>query len=134
MIYFHKILPIFLLTVGVTFLLVLAGLLFRRRALIWTAVVILWFGSTPLVSACLVRAAEGWAERTPVTDASEADAIVVLSEGRVIAPGKAAISEWGDAYRFFGGMELFNAGNREGDSAGLHRWLGTLGAQGRARR
>jgi uncharacterized SAM-binding protein YcdF (DUF218 family) len=110
MIYLHKILPIFLLPVSVTLLLVLAGLLFRRRALIWTAVVILWLSSTPLVSAFLVRAAEGWAERTPVTDASEADAIVVLSEGRVVAPGKAAISEWGDADRFFGGVELFNAG------------------------
>jgi uncharacterized SAM-binding protein YcdF (DUF218 family) len=87
MIYLHKILPIFLLPVSVTLLLALAGLLFRRRALIWTAVVILWLSSTSLVSAFLVRATEGWAERTPVTDASEADAIVVLSEGRVVAPG-----------------------------------------------
>jgi hypothetical protein len=43
-------------------------------------------------------------------DASEADAIVVLSEGRVVVPGKAAVSEWSDADRFFGGVELFRAG------------------------
>ena len=43
-------------------------------------------------------------------DAFEADAIVVLSEGRVVAPGKAAVSEWNDADRFFGGVELFKAG------------------------
>jgi hypothetical protein len=34
----------------------------------------------------------------------------VLSEGRVIAPGIEAISEWTDADRFFGGLELFRAG------------------------
>jgi uncharacterized SAM-binding protein YcdF (DUF218 family) len=110
MIYLHKILPIFLLPVSITLLLVLAGLLLRRRALIWIGVVVLWFSSTPLVSAFLVRAAEGWAERAPATDASEADAIVVLSAGRVVAPGKDAISEWSDPDRFFSGVELFNAG------------------------
>ena len=110
MLYVHKILPIFLLPVGVTLLLVLAGLLFRRRALIWTGVAVLWLSSTPLISALAVRAAEGWAERGQATDASEADAIVVLSGGRVVAPGKAAISEWQDADRFYGGVELFRAG------------------------
>lgn len=51
MIYLHKILPIFLLPVSVTLLLVLAGLLFRRRALIWTAVVILWLSSSTVARA-----------------------------------------------------------------------------------
>lgn len=109
MIYLHKILPIFLLPVGVTLLLVLAGLWLRRRALIWTGVAVLWLSSTPLLSGLMVRAVEGWAERGQATDASEADAIVVLSGGRVVAPGKAAISEWGDADRFFSGVELFRA-------------------------
>ena len=110
MIYFHKILPIFLLPVGATLLMVLAGLLFRRRALVWTGLAILWLSSTPLVSGLAVRAAEGWAERGLAADAPEADAIVVLSGGRVVAPGRAAVSEWGGADRFFGGVELFKAG------------------------
>lgn len=110
MIYLHKVLPIFLLPVGVTLLLVLAGLWLRRRALIWTGAAVLWLGSTPLISALAVRAAEGWAERGQTADASEADAIVVLSGGRVVAPGRAATSEWGNADRFFSGVELFNAG------------------------
>jgi uncharacterized SAM-binding protein YcdF (DUF218 family) len=38
-----------------------------------------------------------------------ADAIVVLSGGRVVAPGAEAVSEWGDVNRFFGGIELFKA-------------------------
>jgi uncharacterized SAM-binding protein YcdF (DUF218 family) len=109
-IYLRKILPLFLLPVGITLLLVLAGLRLRRRWLIWSGVAVLWLSSTPLISAYAVRATEGWAERGLAADAPEADAIVVLSGGRAVAPGKAAVSEWGDADRFFGGVELFNAG------------------------
>jgi hypothetical protein len=36
--------------------------------------------------------------------------VSVLSEGRLVAPGNAAVSEWKDADRFFGGVELFKAG------------------------
>ena len=110
MIYLHKILPLFVLPVGITLMLVLAGVRLRRRALIWSGVAVLWLSSTPFVSGLAVRAAEGWAERGLAADASEADAIVVLSEGRVVVPGKAAVSEWNDADRFFGGVELFKAG------------------------
>ncbi len=39
-----------------------------------------------------------------------ADAIVVLSEGRVVAPGVAAMSEWTDGDRFWGGIALYQAG------------------------
>ena len=110
MIYLHKLLPLFVLPVGITLILVLAGLRLRRRALIWSGAAVLWLSSTPFISGLAVRAAEAWAERGLAADAPEADAIVVLSEGRVIAPGKAAVSEWKDADRFFGGVELFNAG------------------------
>jgi uncharacterized SAM-binding protein YcdF (DUF218 family) len=109
-IYLHKILPLFVLPVGITLLLVLTGLRLRRRALIWSGVAVLWLSCMPLVSRLAVRAVEGWAERGLAADAPEADAIVVLSEGRVVAPGKAAVSEWSDADRFFGGVELFKAG------------------------
>ncbi len=39
-----------------------------------------------------------------------ADAIVGLSGGRVVAPGVAAISEWNDGDRFWGGIALYQAG------------------------
>ena len=110
MIYLHHILPVFVLPVGITLLLILLGLRLRRRALIWSGVAVLWLGSTPFVSGLAVRAAEGGAQRGLAADAPPADAIVVLSEGRVIAPGKAAVSEWTDADRFFGGVDLFKAG------------------------
>ena len=41
---------------------------------------------------------------------ANADAIVVLSAGRLLAPGPDQANEWGDANRFFGGVELFKAG------------------------
>jgi len=109
-IYFHKILPVFLLPMGITLLLLLAGLFLRRRSLIWLGVVVLWLSSTPVVSNFAARSAEGWAERGQASGAPRADAIVVLSEGRVVAPGSAAVSEWSGANRFYGGVELFKAG------------------------
>ena len=110
MIYLHKIFPLFVLPVGLALVLMLAGLRLRRRWLIWSGVAVLWLSSTPVVSKLAVRVSEGWAERGLAADAADADAIVVLSEGRVIAPGKAAVSEWNGADRFFGGVELFKAG------------------------
>lgn len=110
MFYLSKLLPLFVLPPGITLIAVLVGLLLRRRSLIWTGIAFLWLSSIPLVGGFLVRAAEGWAERIPASDAPIVDAIVVLSAGRTIAPGRAAISEWGDPDRFFGGVELFKAG------------------------
>lgn len=108
-IYLHKILPVFLLPLGITLLLVLVGLLRRRRAIIWIGLAVLWLCSTPLVSDFMARFVEGWAERSLAVDAVSADAIVVLSGGRVVAPGVAGVSEWMDADRFYGGLELFQA-------------------------
>jgi uncharacterized SAM-binding protein YcdF (DUF218 family) len=109
-IYLNKLLPIFILPVGITLLLLLFGLLSKRRLLISFASIVLWFSSMPLVSNFMVRSAEGWAERIAAIDAPQADAIVVLSSGRIVAPGSAGVSEWSDANRFFGGVELFKAG------------------------
>jgi uncharacterized SAM-binding protein YcdF (DUF218 family) len=109
-IYLHKILPVFFLPVGLTLIFIMAGLLFRRRSFIWLGFFVLWLSSTPLIGDFLFRNAEAWAERTLAIEALQADAIVVLSGGRVLAPGVAAVSEWGSADRFFGGVELFQAG------------------------
>ncbi len=100
----------FLLPIGMTLLLVMAGVVLRRRSLIWTGFAVLWLSSAPIASDFMIRAAEKWAERIEAVDAPRADAIVVLSGGRVVAPGVAGVSEWSDADRFFGGVELFQAG------------------------
>lgn len=110
MIYLNKILPLLMLPFGVGLLLLFAGLRLRRRALMWGAILILWVGSTPWVSEHLMRGAEAGAIRLSAVESGTADAIVVLSAGRIVAPGPAGISEWGDPDRFFGGIELFQAG------------------------
>ncbi|MBM3854299.1 MAG: YdcF family protein [Verrucomicrobia bacterium] len=106
MMFLHKFLPFLFQPLTISLILVL----FRRRAFVWAAVLLLWISSTPVVGGLLARVAEGPAERARATEAPTADAIVVLSAGRIIAPGHAAISEWEDADRFFGGVELFLAG------------------------
>lgn len=110
MIYLAKILPLFVLPLGVSLMLLCWGLLRKRRWPIATACVVLWLAGLPAVSGRLVRYVEGGAIRRTAADAPTAQAIVVLSEGRVVAPGPAHVSEWADGDRFFGGVELWHAG------------------------
>jgi len=109
MIYFHKVLPLFLLPTGITLLLVVAGLVLQRRMLCWIGIAVLWLASTPIVGDAVMRAAEGWQVRQPISSAPESHAIVVLSGGRMQPPGDPTVSEWGDADRFYGGVELYKA-------------------------
>ena len=121
MFYLHKILPIFLLPVGVTLLLVLAGVWLRRRALIWTGLAVLWLSSTPIVSALAVRAAEGWAERGQAADASEADVIVVLS-GDLPGFGRCLRSVRGRIRNRSGATRFDCSDVRSRAHARTHRW------------
>lgn len=110
MIYLSKILPLFVLPIGITLLLIGAGIVRRRRWPLVAAIVVLWLSSMPLVAGPLARALEDGATRLPVDSVGIADAIVVLSTGRMTAPGPEAVSEWTDADRFFGGVQLLRAG------------------------
>lgn len=110
MIYLHKIIPFFFLPMGLTLLLVLAGVVLHRRALCWLGILVLWLAGMPFVANFAMRTAEGWQIRQSIATFAEADAIVVLSGGRVLAPGNPPVSEWDDADRFFGGVELCKAG------------------------
>lgn len=110
MIYLHKILPFFLLPVGMTPLLVLAGVVLRRMALCWLGVIAFWLAGMPFVANFAMRTAEGWQVRQPIANLAKVDAIVVLSGGRMLAPGNPPVSEWNDADRFFAGVELYKAG------------------------
>ena len=110
MIYLHKILPVFILPLGIVILFLLLGAFLKRRVFIWMGIVLLVLASSSIVSMFSVELIEaGYPERMAVELAPQADAIVVLSSGRKIAPGKAQISEWGDANRFYAGVELFKA-------------------------
>ena len=110
MIYLSKIVPLFLLPMGVTLIFLMAGLIFRRRVFFIVALGVLYAGSIPLVGRHALKLIEGDAVRSPPQSAPSGDAIVVLSGGRIVAPGTSKISEWTDADRFFGGVELYQAG------------------------
>jgi uncharacterized SAM-binding protein YcdF (DUF218 family) len=106
MFFLSKLLPLFVLPLGFSLILLTIGLAKGRRRLAWAGVLVLFASSNPLVGHFLIRSAEGWAERRPMTDLPSADAIVVLSAGRTLAPGPDRISEWNDANRFSAGTEL----------------------------
>ena len=65
MIYLHKLLPALFLPIGLTTLLVVSGLLLRRRWLCWLGLAVLWLASTPLVGNAAMRTA-GAANETQI--------------------------------------------------------------------
>ena len=70
---------------------------------------VLWIFSAPLSSNILLRTVEGWEDHLALENMITSDVIVVLSSGRMLAPGNSLVSEWGDADRFYGGIDLFNS-------------------------
>jgi len=110
MLLINKILPMLVLPLGLSLLLTVAGLVFRRRLLIGFGIMVLGMFSLPVVSTSLIRAVEGWASRVPVSSLHNADAVVVLS-GIVGQIKGAPLGEWnGGVDRFEGGIDLFKAG------------------------
>lgn len=117
-----KLLPLLVLPLGLALLLLLWGVLRRRRWPGLAALAILWIFATPLTAELLWRWLEWPHQRRPAADAlSEATspaappgapvaapvAVVVLGTGRHAAPGAARVSEWIDADRFFAGVEAY---------------------------
>lgn len=110
MIYLHKILPLLLLPTGLILGLMILGLVSRRRSPIWAALMLFWLCSTPVLSDRLMAAVEGHGQRLDPNTMPKVDAIVVLSGMITMAPGSAAIPEWGEASdRFWGGLDLYQA-------------------------
>lgn len=109
-IYLNKLLPLLALPTGLLLLLLAVALLWQRRWPVWLALCLFWLGSTPWVSDHLLRWCEANAVRVAASRMPRAQAIVVLSEGRTLAPGTAGTSEWNDGDRFWGGIELYLAG------------------------
>jgi uncharacterized SAM-binding protein YcdF (DUF218 family) len=126
MLYLHKLLPSVFLPIGITLVLVGAGLILRKRILCWTGIGILYLLSTGVVSGKIMR----WAEeiggpaslqtrsgggamqvsRREVDGVEPAEAVVVLS-GMLQDRKDAPLGEWSDAVdRFEGGVELFKSG------------------------
>ena len=113
MLILNKILPLLVLPPGIYLVLIVAGLVWRRKVLAWTGVLLLFLLSLPLVSGPLMRAVEWPYKRVSLRDVRSADAIVVLSGMIEHTPG-APLGEWNDAAdRFEGGVELFKSGKSQ---------------------
>lgn len=110
MTYLHKILPFVFLPIGFTLLFIVAGLVLKKRALIFFGVIVLWVLSMPFTGDRLMQTMFRGYSRLPVASMPHADAIVVLG-GMVDLIEGAPLGEWnGAADRFEGGIELFKAG------------------------
>jgi len=109
MLILSKLLPLFALPPGICLLFAVAGLVFKRRLLVWISVVSLWALSLPAVGDALMQQVEMPYRRIPVERVHKAQAIVVLS-GMLTQMEGAPLGEWGDAAdRFEGGIDLFRA-------------------------
>jgi uncharacterized SAM-binding protein YcdF (DUF218 family) len=107
MIYVHKILPYFIYPTTIILVLMILGVLFKKRSL-WIASTILFvLTSSPIISNGLASYLEnGQSKKTP-TQINHADAIVVLSGMLTSVETPTGIGyEWNDPDRFFGGIEL----------------------------
>lgn len=121
-----KILPLLILPVGLVLSLLLWSALSRRRAPLLAAIALLWFFATPLTAEALWR----WLEYPYQRRSAKAtlayqgatsliNAVVVLGTGRQPAPGPEQISEWTDADRFFGGVEVYRLLRSQGQTPTL---------------
>jgi len=110
MLILSKLLPLLVLPPGICLLLALAGLLLRRRWLIWLSVLLLWLLSMPVIGDSFLLQIEKPYRPVPVQQVEPADAIVVLS-GMMLQGDGLPLGEWGEAAdRFDGGIALYKAG------------------------
>lgn len=117
MLLLNKTLPLLLSPIGISVLLMLAGLLWRRRRVWCVATALTWFWvcSMPLTAHQLVRTIEQGAVRQEAASMPTANAVVVLAGmARTVhaAPGPsgAYVREWGDGVdRLEGAVALMKA-------------------------
>jgi len=111
MIYFHKILPVFLLPIGLTITCIVAGLISRKRWICWAGVIIIWGSSTLWVGDRVMSAVEGQPLQPALYSMPTADTIVVLAGG-LLNPTGNGIGQWTDTLvnRFEAGVEIYLAG------------------------
>ena len=108
--FLSKLLPLAVLPLGLSLILLVVGLIGRWRWPVIVSLLLMWVFSLGLVSQGLWRWLEAPWQRRAATAAPRADAIVVLSGGRLPAPGAARVSEWHDPDRFLAGLDLYRAG------------------------
>lgn len=110
MIYLHKILPYAISPLVLILVLVAYGVFKNKKKYSVVGLVLLYIASTSIVADFLFEKIEGKGIKV-VAAAQPADGIVVLS-GMMTHVTSAAgpVYEWGDADRFFAGIDLYQAG------------------------
>ena len=111
MLFLNKLLPVFVLPLGIVFFLLLLSCWRRRRLPIITAAVILYLSSIEIVSQNLIGWLESRYPSVPIAQVEKADAIVVLGGifGPPVKPGH--LLNFGDGVdRLEGGIALHRAG------------------------
>lgn len=114
-------------------LLVTYGVMKNKKRYSMAGLVLLYASSTFLLADFLFEKLEGQALKIEAKDAPRADAIVVLSGMMIHVQGAAGpVSEWDDADRFFGGIDLYQAGKapRLVFTGGLLPWEKTTQSEG----
>ena len=112
MIYLHKLLPLLLSPIVFLLLLMVWAAIRRSRPAALLAVLLLYAASMPMLSDRLFRSLEQHQVRLLPTSVTPAQAVVVLSGMLHGVQGEGGVvQEWGEAAdRFFGGVELYEAG------------------------
>ncbi|MBI2513256.1 MAG: YdcF family protein [Opitutae bacterium] len=107
MLFFNKLLPVFVLPIGIVTLLVLLAAWKKWRWAAIVAVLVLLASSTGVVANLLLRPLENAYPARSIASVSAADAVLVL--GGVMSPGKEVglVTEWSEAVeRFEAGVEI----------------------------
>lgn len=107
MIFFHKVLPLFLSPVTIVIFFILMGLILKRYFLVYLAIFLLLLGSLPIVASGLVKYLEANQACLSLDEMKTADAIVVLGGMLTSVQTTQGVGfEWIDPDRFFKGVEL----------------------------
>jgi uncharacterized SAM-binding protein YcdF (DUF218 family) len=111
MIYLHKILPFLLSPLVLAMLLLAVGVITKKKRYGLIGLILLYGSSTFIVADFLFESLEGRNLKKQAQQAKPADAIVVLS-GMLVHVNSISgpVPEWGDADRFFAGVDLYQMG------------------------
>jgi uncharacterized SAM-binding protein YcdF (DUF218 family) len=114
MIYLNKILPYFFYPTTIILVLLIWGIISKKRIFIYLASVIFLITSNPILSDQILHYLEKDQVKKFPEDIKPADAIIVLSGMLTnISSNKGVVQEWTDPDRFFGGLELIQANKSE---------------------
>jgi len=109
MIFLHKILPLFVMPIMVFFLIIIFSTFKGYKKLTYYSLILFYIISTPIFSSIIMKQVEGEYTYGKFENQNKADAIVVLSGMMRINEFENDFKiEWGDADRFFKGIELYN--------------------------